>query len=69
MTNTITDSSLKPCSGLRELNNMNEWMNECKLLVSLTKPCNSMNGSEDMCVWNVLPTLMCMETVKRCITS
>jgi len=28
-----------------------------------------MNSSEDMCMWNVVLTLMCMETVKRCITS
>jgi len=65
MTNTVSDISLRPRNGWMELNNMNE----CKLLVCLTKPCNSINSSEDMCVWNVVLTLMCMETVKRCITS
>jgi hypothetical protein len=67
MTNTVSDNSLRPCNRLRELNNVNE----CKPLVSLTKPWKSMNSSEDVCVCvrNVVLMLMCMATVKGCITS
>ena len=60
MTNCVSDSSLRPYNGLMEL----DKRIECKVLVSQTKPCNIMNSSEDMCVWNVVLTLMCMETVK-----
>lgn len=60
MTNSVSDSSLRPCNGLMEMNKMIE----CKVLVSQIKTCNIMNNSEDMCVWNVVLTLMCVETVK-----